>query len=216
MNARPGGAVDPFPPYHAKDRFSIPEAAMRFLTICCLAAGVASAVAAEPREDKKVTALDRKMTGIDGKDVDLSTYKGKVVLFVNVASQCGFTPQYEGLQKLYDTHAKAGLVVIGVPANDFGKQEPGTDEEIAKFCQANYKVTFPMMGKVVVKGEGQCPLYKFLTEKETNPKHAGAVKWNFEKFLIARDGSVAGRYLSSVDPSSEELVKAIQVELEKK
>jgi glutathione peroxidase len=189
---------------------------MRLVSLVTLAAVVATAVAADNKEDKKVTALDRKMTGIDGKEVDLTTHKGKVVLFVNVASQCGFTPQYEGLQKLYDTYSKAGLVVIGVPANDFGKQEPGTDEEIVKFCQTNYKVTFPMMSKVVVKGDGQCPLYKFLTEKETNPKFAGDVKWNFEKFLIARDGSVTGRFKSSIDPSSEELTRAIKAELEKK
>jgi glutathione peroxidase len=187
---------------------------MRLVSLVTLAAVVATAVAADNKEDKKV--LDRKMTGIDGKEVDLSSYKGKVVLFVNVASQCGFTPQYEGLQKLYDTYSKAGLVVIGVPANDFGKQEPGTDEEIVKFCQTNYKVTFPMMSKVVVKGDGQCPLYKFLTEKETDPKFAGDVKWNFEKFLIARDGTVAGRFKSSIDPSSDELTKAIKAELEKK
>jgi glutathione peroxidase len=162
------------------------------------------------------TLYDFTVKTIDGKEKSLAAYKGKALLVVNTASQCGYTPQYEGLQKLFDAHSKAGLVVIGVPANDFGKQEPGSNEEIAKFCQANYKVTFPMMSKVVVKGDGQCPLYKFLTEKETNPKHAGVVKWNFEKFLISRDGTVAGRYLSSVDPSSDELVKAIQTELDKK
>jgi glutathione peroxidase len=189
---------------------------MRFLSLLALAAAVVTAAAHDPFEDKPVSPLDRKMTGIDGKEVDLSTYKGKVVLIVNVASQCGFTPQYEGLQKLYENHTKAGLVVIGVPANDFGKQEPGSDEEIVKFCQTNYKVTFPMLSKVVVKGDGQCPLYKFLTEKETNPKFSGDVKWNFEKFLIGRDGTVVGRYKSSVDPASEELAKAIKTELEKK
>jgi len=189
---------------------------MRFLSIVSLAAVVATAVGADNKEDKTLTPLDQKMTGIDGKEVDLSTYKGKVVLFVNVASQCGYTPQYEGLQKLYETHSKAGLVVIGVPANDFGKQEPGTDDEIAKFCKTNYKVTFPMMSKVVVKGEGQCPLYKFLTSKETNPKFAGEVKWNFEKFLIAKDGTVVGRYKTTVDPTGDEIVKAIKTELEKK
>ncbi|HEY2783671.1 MAG TPA: glutathione peroxidase, partial [Fimbriiglobus sp.] len=151
-----------------------------------------------------------------GKEVDLSKYKGKVVLLVNVASKCGYTPQYEGLQSLYEAHAKAGLVVIGVPANDFGKQEPGTDEEIVKFCSSKYKVTFPMMSKVVVKGEGKCPLYKFLTEKDTDPKFAGEIQWNFEKFLISRDGTVVGRFKSSVDPKSEELTKAVKAELAKK
>jgi glutathione peroxidase len=189
---------------------------MRLVSLGFLAAVVATAVAADNKEDKAVTALDRKMTGIDGKEVDLSTYKGKVVLFVNVASQCGYTPQYKGLQELFDTYSKAGLVVIGVPANDFGSQEPGTDEEIVKFCQTNYKVSFPMMSKVTVKGNGICPLYKFLTDKTTNPNFAGDVKWNFEKFLISRDGTVVGRFKSSVDPSSDELVKAVKAELDKK
>lgn len=189
---------------------------MRYVSIVTLAAVVATAVGAGFPEDKVVTALDRKMTGIDGKEIDLSQYKGKVVLIVNVASQCGYTVQYEGLQKLYDNHSRAGLVIIGVPSNDFGMQEPGTDEEIAKFCSSKYKVTFPMMSKVAVLGDGKCPLYKFLTDKETNPKHAGDVKWNFEKFLIARDGSVAGRFKSSADPMGDELGKAVKAELDKK
>src|SRR5258708_4345114 len=116
---------------------------MRFLSIVSLAAVVATAVGADHKEDKNVTPLDLKRTGIDGMVYDLHTYKDKFVLYVNVASQGGYTPQYEGLQKLYETHSKAGLVVIGVPANDFGKQEPGSDEEIVKFCKTNYKVTFP-------------------------------------------------------------------------
>ena len=126
--------------------------------------------------------LQFKMKDIDGKEVDLSTYKGKVVLFVNVASKCGYTPQYEGLQALYKQYKDAGPVIIGVPANEFGKQEPGSDEEIKQFCTSKYNVTFPMMCKVVVKGKGICPLYKFLTDKETNPNHGGDIKWNFEKF----------------------------------
>jgi glutathione peroxidase len=164
--------------------------------------------------DKKVASpLDFKMQGIDGKEVDLAQYKGKVVLFVNVASKCGYTKQYAGLQKLYETYGKDGLVVIGVPANEFGSQEPGSNEEIAKFCSSKYSVTFPMMSKVVVKGDGICPLYDFLTSKETNPNHAGAIGWNFEKFLINRKGEVVGRYKSSVAPESEELIKAITTEL---
>ncbi len=181
-----------------------------------VAVGLISTVAnsADNKEDKVTGPLSFKMAGIDGKDVDLSTYKGKVVLFVNVASQCGYTPQYEGLQKLYDEYQKDGLVVIGVPANDFGKQEPGSNDEIAKFCKTNYKVTFPMLGKVVIKGSGQAPLYAYLTSKESG--FDGDVKWNFEKFLVGRDGKVAGRFKSGVAPSSEEFVKAVKTELAKK
>jgi glutathione peroxidase len=163
-----------------------------------------------------VTFRAGQLTDIDGKDVDLSQYKGKVVLLVNVASKCGYTPQYTGLQKLYETHGKDGLVIIGVPANEFGKQEPGTNAEIKEFCSSKYKVTFPMLGKVVVKGDGITPLYKFLTDKETNPKYAGDIKWNFEKFLISKKGEVVGRFDSKVKPESDEMAKAIKAELEAK
>src|SRR5687768_16241189 len=125
-------------------------------SILCLVAGLAfalSANAADKGESKVSGPLNFKMKSLDGKEVDLAQYKGKVVLFVNVASQCGATPQYGDLQKLYDKHNKDGLVIIGVPANEFGSQEPGTNEEIAKFCESNYKVTFPMLSKVVVKGK---------------------------------------------------------------
>ena len=122
-------------------------------------------------EDKKVTSpLAYKLKDIDGKDYDLAKLKGKVVLLVNVASECGYTPQYEGLQELYTKYEKDGLVIVGVPSNEFGKQEPGTDEEIKKFCTTKYKVTFPMMAKVVVKGKGQVPLYKTLIEATPNAK----------------------------------------------
>jgi glutathione peroxidase len=178
----------------------------------------ATGFAADEVKDTKPMsdALSFKMTGIDGKELDLSTYRGKVVLIVNVASRCGYTPQYEGLQKLYAEHNKAGLVVLGVPANDFGKQEPGTNEEIAKFCVTNYKVTFPLTAKVTVKGSNKAPLFQYLTDKETNPKFGGEIGWNFEKFLIGKDGKVAGRFKSGVEPTSEEMVKAIKAEIEKK
>jgi glutathione peroxidase len=187
---------------------------MRFvLTLAALAAIPALAVAA----DKKVPpVLHFKMKGIDGKEVDLSKYQGKVVLFVNVASKCGNTPQYAGLEKLYQKYGKDGLVVVGVPANEFGKQEPGTDEEIAKFCSSKYNVTFPMMSKVVVKGEGITPLYEYLTAKKTNPKFSGPITWNFEKFLISRDGEVVARFKPRTKPDSEEVVSKIESELKKK
>jgi glutathione peroxidase len=170
----------------------------------------------EGKEKKVAPVLDFKMKGLDGKEVDLSKYQGQVVLFVNVASQCGYTPQYKGLQALHDRYARGGLVIIGVPANEFGAQEPGTDEEIAKFCSANYGVKFPMLSKVVVKGKGICPLYEYLTSKTTNPKSGGPIKWNFTKFLIGRDGQIVSRFEPGVKPESAEMTKAIEAELAKK
>jgi glutathione peroxidase len=186
------------------------------LTLVACLAFVVSASAADKGDSKVSGPLNFKMKSIDGKEVDLSQYKGKVVLFVNVASLCGATPQYADLQKLYDKHGKDGLVIIGVPANEFGTQEPGTDAEIAKFCQSEYKVSFPMMSKVVVKGKGISPLYNYLTSKETNPEFGGPIGWNFEKFLISREGKVVGRFKTEVTPTEQKFVKAIQTELEKK
>jgi glutathione peroxidase len=182
-----------------------------------LAAGIVSvSTAANPGEKKVPPALNFTMTDITGKPVELSQYQGKVVLFVNVASRCGYTPQYKGLQALHEKYGKDGLVVVGVPANEFGRQEPGTDLEIKQFCTANYGVTFPMLSKVVVKGKGICPLYQFLTSKETDPKFAGDVGWNFEKFLIGRSGEVVGRFKSDVEPDAPEFTKAVEAELNKK
>ena len=168
-------------------------------------------------EDKKVASpLDYKLTDIDGKEYDLSKLKGKVVLIVNVASACGLTPQYEGLQDLYDKYGKDGFVLIGVPANEFGKQEPGTDGEIKKFCTSKYKVTFPMMSKVVVKGNDKISVYTTLTE--ATPDKNGKVQevsWNFEKFLIGRDGKVAARFAPRTEPLSDEVQKAVKAELAK-
>ena len=149
---------------------------------------------------------------IDGTEVDLSTYKGKVVLIVNVASRCGLTPQYAGLQKLYDTYKDKGLVVLGFPANEFGAQEPGTDTEIATFCSSKYGVTFDMFSKIVVKGPGIAPLYKTLTET-SDPK--GDIGWNFEKFLIGRDGKIAGRFTPRTAPDDAALKAAIEAALAK-
>lgn len=154
--------------------------------------------------------LEFSLKTIDGKDAPLSQYKGKVVLLVNVASKCGKTPQYKDLQKLYEEFGNNGLVVVGVPANEFGKQEPGTNEQIKEFCETKYKVTFPMMSKIVVKGQGIDPLYNYLTSKETNPKFAGPITWNFEKFLIGRDGTVIARFAPGVNPQSADVRDAIQ------
>ncbi|MFL5245837.1 MAG: glutathione peroxidase [Gemmataceae bacterium] len=184
--------------------------------VSCLVIGVVS-IQAEEKGDKKVPAvLNFKMKGLDGKDVDLSQYEGKVVLIVNVASKCGYTPQYEGLEKLHEKYGSKGLVVLGVPANDFGKQEPGTNDEIAKFCSSTYHVKFDMLAKVPVKGDEKCDLYKYLTSKETDPKFAGEIKWNFTKFLVGRNGEIVARYEPKVKPDSAEVTKAIEAELAKK
>jgi len=158
------------------------------------------------------TPLVGEMKSIDGKPVDLGAYKGKVVLVVNVASRCGATPQYAGLQKLYEAHKDKGFVILGFPANDFGAQEPGSDAEIASFCTKDYGVTFPMFSKITVKGQGKAPLYKALTESADPP---GEVGWNFEKFLIGKDGKVIGRFKTRVAPDDAALVKAIEAELAK-
>ena len=182
--------------------------------ICALVLGFA--FAGQLRADEKAgTPLKYKMKSLAGKEVDLSKYKGKVVLIVNVASQCGLTPQYEALQGLHEQYADDGLSILGFPANEFGKQEPGTDAEISTFCQENYGVKFDMFSKVVVKGDGQCELYQFLTSKDTNPKFAGDIKWNFEKFLVDRDGKVVARFAPRVKPDSEEVLSAIKQELDK-
>jgi len=156
---------------------------------------------------------DFTMRDIDGKDVSLSAFKGKVLLIVNVASKCGFTGQYEGLEKLYTSYTNRGLVVLGFPANDFLSQEPGTEAEIKSFCTLTYGVTFPMFAKISVKGKDIHPLYVFLTSKETNPKFGGAISWNFNKFLIDRDGLIAGRFGSRTKPDDKELVAAVEQSL---
>src|SRR5262249_31535320 len=193
------------------------DAGMRTLTVgvCALALVCGLTARAEDKKgDKKVPeVLAFPMKALDGSDANLAQYAGKVVLFVNVASKCGYTPQYEGLEALYERFAKEGFVIVGVPANDFGKQEPGTNEEIFEFCKSKYHVTFPMLAKVSVKGREITPLYRYLT---THAPTAGDVKWNFEKFLIGRDGRIAGRYLSKVTPDDPQLVQAIEAELKKK
>lgn len=177
----------------------------------------AAVLAADDSKEKKPVppVLNFKMNSLDGKPVDLSKYQGKVVLMVNVASQCGYTPQYKALEQLHEKYADQGLAILGFPANDFSKQEPGSDKEIGEFCTKNYGVKFDMFSKVAVKDEAQCPLYKFLTSSETDPAFAGEVKWNFEKFLIGRDGRIINRFRSKVTPDSDEMVKAIEAELAK-
>src|SRR5580700_3807445 len=150
------------------------------------------------------------LKSIDGKPVTLSEYHGKVLMLVNVASKCGFTPQYAALESLYEKYKGQGLVIVGIPANNFGGQEPGTNEEIKTFCHSKYNVTFPMMEKVSVKGDDTTPLYKFLTEKNTNPEFAGDIKWNFTKFLVGRDGTVIARFEPAVKPDDPAVIAAIE------
>ena len=152
---------------------------------------------------------DFQVTSLDGGKIDFAAYKGKKILIVNTASECGYTPQYEGLQKLYESH-KDRLVIVGFPANDFGKQEPGTDAQIGEFCQKNYGVTFPMAAKISVKGNEMAPIYHWLTEKEHNHNMDSKVKWNFQKYLIDEEGKLVAVFLSAVKPDSPEMLAAIE------
>ena len=154
-----------------------------------------------------------KTDNIDGEQISLSKYSGKVILIVNVASKCGYTPQYEGLQKLYDEYKDQDFVILGFPANNFKGQEPGSNEEIKQFCKLEYGVEFPMFSKVSVVGEDQADLFKYLTE-QPNPDFTGEIKWNFEKFLINKEGMLTRRFRSGVEPQSEELIGAIKEEIE--
>lgn len=177
-------------------------------TFVCLLALVAAfmvspAVAEEQQDVPPV--LDFTMKNIDGHDVDLAKYQGQVILIVNVASKCGLTPQYEQLQALHDKYADLGLAILAFPANEFLGQEPGTNSEIKEFCSTKYGVDFDMFSKVVVKGPGQCELYQLLTDKDENP-----IQWNFEKFLVNRDGEIIGRFSPRMKPDSPEIVAAIE------
>jgi glutathione peroxidase len=153
---------------------------------------------------------DYQLTTIDYNTVHLRDFKGKVLLIVNVASRCGYTPQYAGLQKLYLAHKDQGFVIIGIPSDDFGEGEPGSDPEIKQFCRRKYDVTFPMMAKIFIKFNPRLPLYDYLTDEDQNPKTGGAIQWNFTKFLIGRDGTVLARFEPAVTPEDPSLVKAVE------
>jgi len=159
------------------------------------------------------TIYDFKMDNIDGKAVKLSQYKGKVILVVNVASKCGYTPQYEGLEALYKEKKDQGFVILGFPANNFGSQEPGTDSEIKEFCTSKYSVTFPMFSKISVKGDDEHPLYKWLIANSGRPDD---IEWNFTKFIIGKDGKVFKRFKSKDTPNSPEVLAAIDEALKAK
>ena len=164
---------------------------------------------------QKKTIYDFVVKDIDGNDVSLANFKGKVMLIVNVASKCGFTPQYKGLEQLYQMFKDSGFVVLGFPANNFKQQEPGTNEEIKKFCQSEYGVTFPLFSKISVKGNDIAPLYAFLTDT-TNSPFGGEISWNFNKFLIDRKGRIAARFKSNMEPMDEKVILTIKRLLKQK
>jgi len=194
---------------------------LRKLFAVAVATGVAVVAWAKPGDTKDVikeptkmaakgSPLDFKVKTIDGKEQNLSDYKGKVVLFVNVASKCGLTPQYEGLEALYEKYKDQGFVILGFPANNFGSQEPGTNAEIKQFCTSKYDVQFPMMSKISVKGEDKHPLYKFLTEGKAGDDFAGDIEWNFAKFLVDRNGNVIARFSSKTTPKDPKVGETIE------
>lgn len=153
------------------------------------------------------TAYDFSFEAIDGSPMPLSAYKGKVLLVVNTASECGFTPQYAGLEKLYSAYKDQGLVILGVPSNDFGGQEPGSNDEIKEFCESRFRITFPLTGKTVVKGDDAHAFYQWVSAQTASPK------WNFYKYLIARDGTLIESYSSATTPDSDTLKEAIEAAL---
>ncbi|TXS40937.1 glutathione peroxidase [Streptomyces sp. uw30] len=163
--------------------------------------------------DTNASPLDIEIGALKGGSANLSQYAGQAVLVVNVASKCGLTPQYTGLEKLQEQYAERGFTVLGVPCNQFMGQEPGSAEEIAEFCSATYGVTFPLTEKVEVNGEGRHPLYDRLVTVADAEGHSGDIRWNFEKFLIGRDGSVVARFSPQTEPEATELVAAIEGQL---
>lgn len=180
-----------------------------------MAAGAAFLAAAALAASEGVSVLNHKMKDIDGKEVDLAKYKGKVLLIVNVASKCGLTPQYEQLEALHEQYSGKGLAILGFPANNFGAQEPGSNEQIKEFCTSKYNVKFDIFSKISVKGADIDPLYKDLTSKETNGPFAGDIPWNFTKFLVGKDGKVCARFEPKTKPDDPAVLKAIDEQLAK-
>lgn len=156
------------------------------------------------------SVYDFTMPSIDGQETPLASYKGKVALVVNVASRCGYTPQYTALESVYEKYKGDGLVILGFPANNFMGQEPGSNQEIKTFCTRTYHVSFPMFSKISVKGADKAPLYQYLTSKADNPQTGGEIKWNFTKFLVGRDGTIVARFEPAVTPDSPEVAAAIE------
>lgn len=163
------------------------------------------------QNDKKMnTIYDYKVEDISGNEFDFADLKGKKILIVNTASKCGFTPQFEGLEALYQKYKDDNFVIVGFPSNDFAEQDPGSNEEIAEFCKINYGVTFPMMSKIHVKGDSIAPVYQFLTQKGLNGKKNSTVKWNFQKYIINEDGTLEDYFYSITTPDSKKITKWIE------
>jgi len=156
------------------------------------------------------SVYDYDLTTIDSEPIHLRDFKGKVLMIVNVASRCGYTPQYAGLQKLYLSHKDQGFVIIGIPSDDFGQGEPGSNPEIKQFCRRKYDVTFPMMSKAFIRSNPRLPLYDYLTDENQNPKTGGEIRWNFTKFLISKDGTILARFEPAVTPEDPSLVTAVE------
>ena len=188
---------------------------VRLVALLVAAFALSSVARVAFADDKKPSSvLEFKVRDIDGKTVDLAKYKGEVLLIVNTASQCGYTPQYNNLEATYEKYKAKGFAVLAFPANEFGHQEPGSDAEIKQFCTAGkYQVSFPIFSKIVVKGEGIHPMYQFLTAKETDPKFAGEIPWNFAKFLVNRKGEVIARFAPGDKPDGDKVAKAIETAL---
>ena len=164
--------------------------------------------------DNTKSIYDFTVKDIDGKDVNLKDFSGKTVLIVNVASKCGYTYQYEGLEKLYEKYKDKGFVILGFPTNNFLGQEPGTNEQIKEFCTLTYGVTFPMFSKISVKGKDKEPLYDYLIDKKTNPEFGGAITWNFNKFLIGKNGDIINRFDTKINPDDPVIISAIESALD--
>ncbi|MGC4058095.1 MAG: glutathione peroxidase [Chitinophagaceae bacterium] len=184
------------------------KVAILTILLCAVCAGITLSARAGGKDGQPVI-YGFKVAGLEGGTIDFSQFKGKKILIVNTASECGYTPQYEGLEALYKAN-KGKMVIVGFPSNDFGAQEPGDNKTIASFCKKNYGVSFPMASKVVVKGDKQVPLYRWLTHKSENGFQDSEVKWNFNKYLIDEQGHLIGVYPSSVTPQSAELKAAIE------
>ncbi len=187
---------------------------MKFFSVLLCAASLCGCGSADPvKEEPMKSVYEIKVESIGGEGGTLAPYRGKVLLIVNTASRCGFTKQYAGLQQLYAEYKEKGLVILGFPSNDFMRQEPGSNEQIKEFCAVNYGVEFPMFAKVAVKGREQHPLYAWLTSETTNPLFAGSISWNFNKFLVSREGRVIGRFGSRTEPQDATLVAAVKAAL---
>ena len=187
-------------------------------SLIAVAGGMALAAAGPPlaAAGPAKSALDFSMKGIDGQDMHLRQFQGQVLLLVNTASKCGFTPQFKALEEVYKRYKDQGLVILGFPANNFLGQEPGTDEQIKEFCLINYGVSFPMFSKISVRGKDIHPLYKFLVDKETDPGFAGKIPWNFTKFLVDRKGNVVARFEPKRVPDDPLVTAAIEKALQEK